>query len=107
MGVFAIRVFAGGALLGHEPSPHTYKTKFFPLDLYQRDTRRAEQLAGKLPEGMSVKDAAVRFTLSHPSVHSAIIGLSEPSQLDDAVRFMNAGPLPAEVQTIIRDQLAS
>ena len=34
VGVFAIRVFAGGALAGQKPSKHTLTTKFFPLDLF-------------------------------------------------------------------------
>ena len=34
MGVLAIRVLAGGALAGSPPSPHTFKTPFFPLALY-------------------------------------------------------------------------
>jgi L-galactose dehydrogenase/L-glyceraldehyde 3-phosphate reductase len=36
MGCFAIRVFAGGALLQQPPSDHTLKTPYFPLDLYRR-----------------------------------------------------------------------
>ena len=44
MGVFAIRVFAGGALLGQEASAHTLKTPYFPLALYERvQTRAAEK----------------------------------------------------------------
>src|SRR4029079_2128414 len=37
MGAFAIRVFAGGALVDRPPSAHTLKTPFFPLPLYERD----------------------------------------------------------------------
>src|SRR5262249_19964776 len=35
MGVFAIRVLAGGALADNPPSPHTLKTPFFPPALYE------------------------------------------------------------------------
>ncbi|HEU0068685.1 MAG TPA: aldo/keto reductase, partial [Nitrospiraceae bacterium] len=49
VGVIAIRVFAGGALALQEPSPYTHVTKFFTLDLYQRDRQRAERLAAVLP----------------------------------------------------------
>ena len=48
MGVFAIRVFAGGALLGNPPSTHTLKTPFFPLALYERDRVRADSLTALL-----------------------------------------------------------
>jgi aryl-alcohol dehydrogenase-like predicted oxidoreductase len=103
MGVFAIRVFAGGALIGQPPSPHTRKTAFFPLDLYQRDLRRAEQLPAMLPEGMSRHETAVRFALSHPAVSSAIVGLATPAEVDDATRFAAAGPLDARLLAALRD----
>jgi aryl-alcohol dehydrogenase-like predicted oxidoreductase len=97
IGVFAIRVFAGGALVGQPPSAHTVQTKFFPLDLYQRDVQRAARLRDVLSGRMELKDAAVRFVLGHAGVSSALIGFSEPSQIDAAVRAMEQGPLPDNV----------
>ncbi len=81
MGVFAIRVFAAGALLGQTPSAHTFKTPYFPLDLYQRDAARAETLRAKLGDGESMTEFAVRFALSHSAVSSAIIGFGSPSHV--------------------------
>jgi aryl-alcohol dehydrogenase-like predicted oxidoreductase len=75
MGVFAIRVFAGGALLGQEPSAHTLKTPFFPIDLYERDRRRAG--------GANLKEAALRFVLDDSRVHAAIIGFGAPGHVDE------------------------
>jgi len=75
MGVFAIRVFAGGALLGQEPSAHTLKTPFFPLDLYERDRRRAG--------GGDLKEAALRFVLDDDRVHAAIVGVGSPGHVDE------------------------
>ena len=69
MGVFAIRVFAGGALLGNAPSAHTLTTPFFPLALFQRDRERAKQL-----QGPNRVEHAVRFALAHRTVTSAILG---------------------------------
>lgn len=89
MGVFAIRVFAAGALLGQAPSAHTLKTPYFPLDLYQRDVARAEQLRSELRDSESMTAFALRFVLSHSAVSSAIIGFGSPShvaELADAVR---------------------
>jgi aryl-alcohol dehydrogenase-like predicted oxidoreductase len=85
VGVFAIRVFAGGALLGRPPSPHTLKTPFFPLSLYKRDSDRASALADTLPSGHSLQTAAVRFALAHPSITSAIVGFRTPAEVDAAV----------------------
>jgi L-galactose dehydrogenase/L-glyceraldehyde 3-phosphate reductase len=93
LGVLAIRVLAGGALAGRPPSPHTLKTPFFPLDLYQRDCRRAERLTALLPPGMTREEAAVRFALSHAGVASAIVGLGTPDEVAAACRFADAGSL--------------
>jgi aryl-alcohol dehydrogenase-like predicted oxidoreductase len=105
MGVFAIRVLAGGALAGRPPSPHTLKTKFFPLDLYLRDCQRAKQIARHLPEGMSLEAAAIRFALSHPAVSSAIIGFAAPDEVSQAARFAADGPLSADVLTRLTSAL--
>ncbi len=94
MGVFAIRVFAGGALAGNPPSVHTRTTPFFPLALYERDQHRATHLSARLPQGASLKATAIRFVLSHPHVQAAIIGFREPWQIDEAVASLAAGPLP-------------
>jgi aryl-alcohol dehydrogenase-like predicted oxidoreductase len=83
MGVFAIRVFAGGALVGNPPSDHTKKTPFFPLALYQRDQQRAERLAHALPAGHSLKELSLQFVLRHPAVSAAIIGFASPEQVDE------------------------
>ena len=91
MGVLAIRVFAGGALLGNPPSPHTHKTPFFPLALYQRDGQRAEQLKKVLSAGVPLPAAAIRFTLAHPFVHSALIGLGSVEEIDEALQALDGG----------------
>lgn len=97
MGVFAIRVLAGGALAGRPPSPHTLKTPFFPLALYERDCRRAQSMMRLLPEGMTRQEAAVRFALSHPGVTSAIVGFATPAEVGEVAGFANAGPLDASL----------
>lgn len=85
MGVLAIRVLAGGALAGQPPSPHTLKTPFFPLDLYQRDCQRAEQLRESLGPDRPLPQVALQFALAHPQIHAAIVGFGDSSQIDDAV----------------------
>lgn len=94
LGVFAIRVFAGGALAGQPPSQHTKKTPFFPLDLYHRDEQRAAEIERRLSPGRSLRELALRFVLRHATVSAAIIGFSSPAQVDEAVRFADQGPLP-------------
>lgn len=98
LGVFAIRVFAGGALLGQPPSPYTFQTKFFPLDLFRRDEQRAQRLRRVLDgTGLSLREAALRFVLSHPGVNSAIVGFGDPRHIDEAVASAANGALPADL----------
>lgn len=95
MGVFAIRVFAGGALLDQEPSAHTLKTPFFPLALYERDRRRARELTG------SMKEAAIRFVLDDSRVSAAIVGFASAEQVDEMCDLSQRKPPgagPAERQ---------
>jgi D-threo-aldose 1-dehydrogenase len=89
MGVFAIRVLAGGALADNEPSPHTRKTPFFPLALYERDRLRAADLSARLPTGRSLPQEAIRFALAHPHIHATIVGFAEPWQIDEALAALD------------------
>jgi len=101
MGVLAIRVLAGGALADHPPSPHTFKTPFFPLALYQRDRARAVRLQEALGPQRRLPREAVRFVLDHPDVSSALIGFGETWQIDDALAALESQAAPvnwAELQ---------
>ncbi|MBA4015607.1 MAG: hypothetical protein C0483_00315 [Pirellula sp.] len=94
MGVFAIRVLAGGALAGNPPSPHTLKTPFFPLDLYERDRSRAADLRKALGAARRLPQEAVRFSLAHPHVNSAIIGFGDVAQIDEALAALELRTSP-------------
>lgn len=108
IGIFAIRVFAAGALLGAEPSAHTLKTPFFPLDLYRRDQARAEPLFQKLGSWQAVRRNALRYVLSLPEVASAIVGWGDAGQVEEAVSIADEEPLsPRELLDLeaLRDAL--
>jgi aryl-alcohol dehydrogenase-like predicted oxidoreductase len=94
MGIFAIRVFAGGALLGRPPSAHTLKTKYFPLAAYERDHRQAASLTA-FPD---IKRAALSFALAHPHIHAAIVGFASLAELEEAVEIAKSqlGPFRFE-----------
>jgi len=102
MGVFAIRVLAGGALADNVPSPHTLKTPFFPLDLYERDRRRAAELRAEFGPSRSLPQAAIRFALAHPQIHGAIIGFGDVRQIDEAVEAMETSGASADEFTSSR-----
>lgn len=97
MGVFAIRVFAAGAVLGHPPAEHTINSPFFTFDLYRRDVRRAAQMREIVGGIDELKDAAVRYSLQHPGVTSALVGFGAPSHVDEALASVQRGPLPEHV----------
>lgn len=97
MGIFAIRVFAGGALFGQTPSAHTLKTPYFPLALYQRDLERAKQMRERILGRFTPTEFALRFVLSHVGVSSAIIGFGSPAHVDELARVRLDEPLPADL----------
>lgn len=97
VGVFAIRVFAGGALLDQPPSAHTLKTPYFPLELYERDSARARQLRARAAGRYTPTELAVRFALAHPAVASAIIGFGSPDHVDEVARVRFDEPLAPDV----------
>ena len=101
VGVLAIRVLAGGALAGQPPSAHTLGTRFFPLDVYQRDQRNAARVAAILPGKMTLPELAVRHVLGNALVASAVIGFANPQQVDDAVGFARAGALPGSLRAAL------
>ena len=80
-----------GNVFEKRPQVLQQDVRLFPLDLYQRDCRRATQLAARL--SVSLDRAALRFCLEHPAVSSAILGLSEVSHLDTAIDALESGPL--------------
>jgi aryl-alcohol dehydrogenase-like predicted oxidoreductase len=102
MGVLAIRVLAGGALAGNPPSPHTLKTPFFPLALYERDLKRARNLQRTIGPKRELAAEAVRFTLAHPAIHSAIIGFAVVGQIDAAIEAMNCAVPPLDWQDLAK-----
>jgi aryl-alcohol dehydrogenase-like predicted oxidoreductase len=48
----------------------------------------------------------LRFTLSHPDMHTTIVGTLNPDHLRDNLRAASAGPLPADVYAEAKRRLA-
>jgi aryl-alcohol dehydrogenase-like predicted oxidoreductase len=49
----------------------------------------------------------LRFTLSHPAVHTTIVGTLRPDHLRENLRMAEAGPLPADVYAEAKRRLAA
>jgi aryl-alcohol dehydrogenase-like predicted oxidoreductase len=101
MGVLAIRVLAAGALAGevvrHPLASREGGALIAGVD-YDEDARQAERLRPIANElGITLPELGIRFGLSKPEVACALVGVSDASQLEQAVRAAEAGPLPAQV----------
>jgi aryl-alcohol dehydrogenase-like predicted oxidoreductase len=111
LGLFAIRVFAAGALLCEPPSAHTHRTPFFPLALYKRDHARASRLTAALGSVKSLRELALRYVLSQPELSSAITGFGKVEHVDEAIRIAQMGPLSIaeseQVELLLSDLIAA
>ena len=106
-GVIAIRILAGGALSGTPERHPVASTSVNPIasgEVYGDDVARARRYSFLVEEGMvnSLVEAAVRFVVSNENVSTALLGISSLDQLEQAVKYVELGPLPAETLARIR-----
>ncbi|MEZ4860496.1 MAG: aldo/keto reductase [Caldilineaceae bacterium] len=101
MGVIAIRVLAGGALSGTTARHPVAAQSVNPIataENYADDVAAVQRFGWLVDEGVttSLAEAAIRFVISHPAVSTALVGVSNLEQLEQAVAAVNHGPLPSE-----------
>lgn len=102
VGVIAIRVLAAGALAA-QPERHANAgdpgSALIGGANYEHDLNRARDLAWFATEAglENTLEMAVRFALSQPGIATALVGYSDLSQVEDALRWSARGPLPADV----------
>ncbi len=108
MGVIAIRVMAAGALSG-TPDRHANAggpgTPLVSGGEYAGDLTRARAI-GALAKEVGADgplELALRFVLAKPGVSTALVGYSDLTQLEDAIRWTARGPLPEHVVGRILD----
>ena len=107
MGVIAIRILAGGALSGTTERHPVASTRVNPIaseEVYGDDVARARRYSFLVEEGTvsNLVEAAVRFVVSNANVSTALLGISSLDQLEQAVKYVERGPLPAETLAKIR-----
>ncbi|MDP8921406.1 MAG: aldo/keto reductase [Chloroflexota bacterium] len=102
VGVIVIRPLAAGALLGATERHANAGDPGAPLaggPGYAHDLARARSLAPLVRElGLeNPLELSLRFVQAHHGVSTVLVGYSDPTQLDDALRWTARGPLPADV----------
>jgi aryl-alcohol dehydrogenase-like predicted oxidoreductase len=102
VGVIAIRVLAAGALAAQPERHANAGDPGSPLAggaEYTRDLNRARDLEAFAAEFEleGTLEMAVRFALAKPGIATVLVGYSDLSQLEDAIRWTERGPLPDEI----------
>ncbi|MAH32597.1 MAG: hypothetical protein CMG78_11340 [Marinobacter sp.] len=52
---------------------------------------------GPAAAGLPMLEFAMRFVLSHPDVHTILVGTTNPQHIPDNVRLAAKGPLPGDI----------
>jgi aryl-alcohol dehydrogenase-like predicted oxidoreductase len=99
MGVIAIRVMAAGAVTGSEERAANASPGGGALvggGDFRADIEKARRLAdlARDLELESTAELGFRFVLAKPGLSTALVGFSDLSQLEDALRWLERGPLP-------------
>jgi aryl-alcohol dehydrogenase-like predicted oxidoreductase len=99
----------GGAARGAPAQDKNWRTG--PLGVPQGEGQRRWQEAGiddlLADRGMSPIEFTLRFTLSHPSLTSTIVGTSSQEHLASNIAIAEKGPLPADVYAEAKKRLAA
>jgi aryl-alcohol dehydrogenase-like predicted oxidoreductase len=110
VGVIVIRVLAAGALAAKPQRPANAGDPGAGLvggSSYAADVAHAET-AARLSKDLGLEspvELALRFGLSKPGVSTVLVGYSNLDQLEEAIRYAERGPLPAEaVQRVLSSE---
>jgi L-galactose dehydrogenase/L-glyceraldehyde 3-phosphate reductase len=112
IGVFAIRVLAGGALTGtadRHPNASPAPTPMASGRTYHDDLERAKAFRFLIDDGYadSMVEASIRFVLSNRDISTALVGIASIEQLEQALTSAAKGPLPTEAMEKLQRTWAS
>jgi aryl-alcohol dehydrogenase-like predicted oxidoreductase len=99
VGVFGIRILAGGALSGSAARHPHGSPRVAPIGSgpdYAADVAAARALLPLVAEGFaeSLVEAAIRFAITPPGMSSALVGIATAAQFEAAAAAAAKGPLP-------------
>jgi L-galactose dehydrogenase/L-glyceraldehyde 3-phosphate reductase len=107
MGSIAVRILAGGADSGTRERHTVAAQSVSPIasePAYRADVARAQHYAFLLEDGVvsNLVEAAVRFVVSKSGVSTALLGISSLDQLEQAIKYVERGPLSTDTLGHIR-----
>jgi aryl-alcohol dehydrogenase-like predicted oxidoreductase len=99
MGVIAKRPIANAAWkTGHKP------IESYHHEYYERLRKLNYDFLRNVDDLENTISIALRFTLSVPGVHTAIVGTTKPDRLQQNAKLLEAGPLSKEEYEAIRQR---
>ncbi len=99
MGIIAKRPIANAAWkTGHKPIDSYHH------EYYERLRKLNYDFLRNFDDLEKTVSIALRFTLSVPGVHTAIIGTAKPERLPENAKLLETGPLPEEEYQAIRNR---
>jgi aryl-alcohol dehydrogenase-like predicted oxidoreductase len=99
--------FDEGTLIGNltlesKWPPGDWRNSYFVPENLKSSVEHAEKLRPLVPQGMSMAEMALRFTLNHPAVSTVIPGMRKTAHVDANIACSAAGPLPADLHATLR-----
>ena len=92
-------IIRGGVARG-APAPDqdlTVAPEFWRQQMTRKRDRWEEARLADLTDGLSRMEFMLRFTLSHPDIHTIIVGTANPKHLESNVRAASRDALPPDV----------
>ena len=93
MGVIALRVLEGGALIG----AGAVAPKGMPEAEFKDIAALAGGIQARFGAELAPAETALRFALSNAAVSTTIVGMSNVAQVQDAAAWSKNGPLPENI----------
>jgi aryl-alcohol dehydrogenase-like predicted oxidoreductase len=97
---------ARGAPMVDDGTLERYPDFWRPMVEARRD-RWTDANLDDLLDDMTPMEFMLRFTMSHPAMHTTIVGTANLDHLADNVRAARRGPLPADVYEAAKSRLAA
>jgi aryl-alcohol dehydrogenase-like predicted oxidoreductase len=82
--------------------PEDWRARYFGSENLRETVDRAEALKNLLPEGMTLPELAMRFSISHPAVSTSIPGMRKPENVRQNIAVSDGKPLTPELIETLR-----